>query len=76
MWTREGEGADFWGGGCGAKPGTDARTYLVFENNILLAEGFLSYVLDKKNTIFQKSFQFPTLNDNLTLRTVRKEVDL
>ena len=46
-------------------------------NNILLAECFLSYVLDKKkNTIFQQSFQFPTLNDNLTLRTVRKEVDL
>ena len=59
----------------------------MFENNILLAEGFLSYVLDKnkqtkkkkkkkKNTIFQQSFQFPTLNDNLTLRTFRKEVDL
>ena len=30
----------------------------------------------KKNTIFQQSFQFPTLNDSLTLRTVRKEVDL
>ena len=75
------------GRGWGGLMGTDARTCLVFGNNILLAEGFLSYVLDKKRrkkkkkkkkkkNIFQQSFEFPTLNDNLTLRTVRKEVDL
>ena len=38
--------------GKGADGGGGARTCLVFENNILLAEGFLSYVLDNKKTPF------------------------
>ena len=77
--SRGGRGRTWGGGGCGGrKLNRVPMLELVLRLKTISFEQsvFFPMCLIKKknnNIIFQQSSYFPTLNDNLTLRTVRKE---